>query len=97
MSQFILSSLASRDLDETWEYIAADNIDAADRWVSEIEKALRLLADRPALGHTRKDLTRRPVLFWSAGRYLIIYRADRQPIEVVRIVSAYRDISRLLP
>lgn len=96
MSPFILSPLASRDLDEIWEYIAADNIDAADRWVGEIEKAIHLLADRPRLGHTRKDLTHRPVLFWPVGRYLIIYRANRKPIEVVRIVSAYRDVTRLL-
>ena len=96
MSSYILSPLASLDLEETWEHIAADNIDAADRWASEIEKAIQLLAEMPRLGHTRKDLTHRPVLFWPVGRYLIIYRADRQPIEVVRIVSAYRDVPRLL-
>lgn len=96
MSHFILSPLASLDLDETWEYIASDNLDAADRWLAEIEKALHLLAEMPGLGHTRKDLTSRPVLFWPVGRYLIIYRADRRPIEVVRIVSAYRDVPRLL-
>jgi len=45
LSRFILSPLARRDLDETWEHIAADNIDAADRWVSEIEKAIHLLAE----------------------------------------------------
>lgn len=96
MSRFILSPLARRDLEETWEHIAADSIDAADRWVSEIEKSIHLLAENPRLGHTRKDLTRRPVLFWPVGRYLIIYRADRKPIEVVRILSGYRDIPRLL-
>lgn len=96
MSPFILSPLASQDLEKTWEHIAGDDIDAADRWVSEIEKALHLLAGNPNLGHSRKDLTRRAVLFWPVGRYLIIYRAGRKPIEVVRIVSAYRDVPRLL-
>jgi antitoxin ParD1/3/4/toxin ParE1/3/4 len=96
LSRFILSPLARRDLDETWEHIAADDIDAANRWVDEIERAIHLLAENPRLGHTRKDLTRRPVLFWPVGRYLVIYRADRRPIEVVRIVSAYRDVPRLL-
>lgn len=96
MSQFILSPLASGDLDEIWEYIAADNPDAADRWLAELEKAIHLLAERPNLGHLRKDLTDKRMLFWPVGRYLIIYRADRSPIEVVRIVSAYRDVPRLL-
>jgi plasmid stabilization system protein ParE len=42
MRQFILSPLASGDLDEIWEYIAADNPDAADRWLAELEKAIYL-------------------------------------------------------
>lgn len=96
MSRFILSPQASRDLDETWEYIAGDNIDAADRWLAEMEKSIRQLAEMPNLGHTRKDLTNRRVLFWPVGRYLIIYRADRRPIEVVRVISSYRDVPRLL-
>ena len=96
MSQFILSPLASGDLDEIWEYIAADNLDAAERWLAELEKAIHLLAERPNLGHTRKDLTAKKVLFWPVGRYLIVYRADRRPIEVIRVVSAYRDVPRLL-
>jgi plasmid stabilization system protein ParE len=96
MSQFILSPLAKGDLDEIWEYIAVDNLDAAERWLAEVDKAVHLLAERPNLGHTRKDLTDKKVLFWPVGRYLIIYRADRRPIEVVRIVSGYRDVPRLL-
>ncbi len=96
MSEFILSPAAEQDLDEIWEYIAADNVDAADRWLTKLEKATQTVADMPGIGHTRKDLTDKPVLFWPVGRYLIIYRADRRPIEVVRVLSAYRDVSRLL-
>ncbi len=35
MTGFILSAGAELDLDEIWEYIAADNIDAADRWIAK--------------------------------------------------------------
>ncbi len=96
MSDFILSPAAHRDLEEIWEYIAADSVDAADRWLAKLEKAIRLLADMPKIGHTRTDLTSKPVLFWPVGRYLIIYRSEPQPIEVVRVLSAYRDVSKLL-
>lgn len=96
MSDFIMSPAASRDLDEIWEYIAEDSLDAADRWVDKLEKAMQLLAQMPAIGHTRKDLTDQPVRFWPVGRYLIIYRPERQPIEIVRLVSAYRDVTALL-
>ncbi len=96
MSEFVLSPVANRDLDEIWEYIAEDSIAAADRWLAKLEKAINMLAEMPGIGHTRTDLTDKPVLFYPVGRYLIIYRANRQPIEVVRVLSAYRDVSRLL-
>ncbi len=96
MSEFVLSPVANRDLDEIWEYIAEDSIAAADRWLAKLEKAINMLAEMPGIGHTRTDLTDKPVLFYPVGRYLIIYRANRQPIEVVRALSAYRDVSRLL-
>ncbi len=96
MTDFILSPAAIQDLDEIWEYIAEDSIDAADRWLAKLEKATRRLAEMPGIGHTRKDLTDKPVLFWPVGRYLIIYRDDRDPVEIVRVVNAYRDVPRLL-
>jgi len=48
---------ALRDLDEIWEYIALDNLDAADRVIAEILVAVRDLASFPAVGHRRPDLT----------------------------------------
>jgi plasmid stabilization system protein ParE len=32
VTPYILSEDADRDLDEIWDYIAEDSIDAADRW-----------------------------------------------------------------
>jgi len=34
--------------------------------------------------------------FWPVGRYLVIYRTIDGGIEIVRVFSAYRDISALL-
>jgi len=31
----------------------------------------------PGIGHRREDLTAYPVLFWTAGAYLIIYPVAR--------------------
>src|SRR5713226_6582831 len=42
--------LAHRDLNEIWEYIAQDNLDAAERLVERIEELCALLAERPQLG-----------------------------------------------
>ena len=41
MSGFVLHPQAYRDLEEIWEYIAADNLDAADRIREEIYEAIQ--------------------------------------------------------
>jgi antitoxin ParD1/3/4/toxin ParE1/3/4 len=48
------------------------------------------------MGHRREDLTPYPVLFWPVGAYLIIYRADRRPIEIVSVTQGSRDIPAFL-
>ena len=96
MSDYILSTAAEFDLDEIWEYIAADNIDAADRWIAKLFDAFEALEQMPGMGHCREDLTSYPVLFWPVGAYLIIYRAERRPIEIVAVTQGSRDIPAFL-
>lgn len=96
MRRYVLSRLALQDLLDVWDYIAADSVDAADRVTNEIELALDRLADDPKIGHLREDLVTQPLRFWLVHSYLIIYRAETEPLEVVRILSAYRDIRGLL-
>jgi plasmid stabilization system protein ParE len=79
-----------------WEYIARDNLDAADRWIAKLFDAFEGLAQTPGLGHRREDLTSYPLLFWPVGAYLIIYRADRQPLEIVALTQGSRDIPTFL-
>ncbi|MCX6630780.1 MAG: type II toxin-antitoxin system RelE/ParE family toxin [Candidatus Solibacter sp.] len=96
MSDYVLGADADFDLDEIWEYIAADSLDAADRWIGKLFDAFEALGQTPGLGHRRDDLTPHPVLFWPVGAYLIIYRADRRPIEIVAVTQGSRDIPAFL-
>ena len=96
MNGYILSADADFDLDEIWEYIAGDSIDAADRWTKKLFAAFEGLAARPGIGHKREDLTPYPVLFWPVGAYVIIYRAERTPIEIVAVTQGSRDIPAFL-
>jgi len=52
MSEFVLHPQAYADLDEIWEYIAADSLDAADRTREEIYEAIQSLVLFPYIGHT---------------------------------------------
>lgn len=96
MNGYVLSVDADLDLDEVWEYIAADHIEAADRWIGKLFDAFEALGRTPGMGHKREDLTSYPVLFWPVGAYLIIYRGDRRPIEIVAVTQGSRDIPAFL-
>ena len=90
------ASMPISTFDEIGEYIAADNIDAADRWTAKLFDAFEALARTPGMGHKREDLTDYAVLFWPVGSYLIVYRAGQQPIEIVAVTPGSRDIPAFL-
>lgn len=67
------------------------------QYVAEhLHEAFRKLADRPGLGHRREDLTHSPVLFWAVWSYLVVYKPDSEPLEVVRVLHGARDLDAVL-
>jgi plasmid stabilization system protein ParE len=96
MSAYILGEDADLDLDDIWEYIAQDNIDAADSWIGKLFDAFEAIGQTPGIGHKREDLTAYPVLFFPVGAYLIIYRAIRPMVEIVAVTQGARDIPSFL-
>ncbi len=91
MSGFALHPEALADLEEVWEFIAADNLEAADRVLDEIRVAMQSLASFPRLGHFRADLTSRPLRFHSVRDYLIAYAPDEEPLVVMAIIHGRRN------
>jgi plasmid stabilization system protein ParE len=51
MSAYVLHPEAYTDLGEIWEFIAEDNVDAADRLLEEIHNAIRGLVSFPHQGY----------------------------------------------
>lgn len=96
MSRFELSPEAEADLDGIWLYIANDSIEDANRVRDTILDALDGLADWPRKVHLRKDLTEQPIRFWTVLRWHILYDPDSVPLRILRILSAHRDIPRVL-
>jgi toxin ParE1/3/4 len=78
------------DLDEIWQFIAADNPDAADRLIAEIVDAIDALVPFPGVGHRRPDLTGRPLRFIVVREYLIAYAPDEKPLWVVAVMHGRR-------
>ena len=90
MSGFVLHPEACRDIDDIWEYIATDNLDAADRVVEEIYQTIGSLVAFPHQGHTRPDLTSRPLRFQSLRDYVIAYAPEEKPLAVIAVLHGRR-------
>lgn len=96
MKRFRLAPEAAQDVREIWAYIAKDSVRAARKVRLQIFDACGRLGENPGLGHTREDLTDRALLFWPVGAYLIIYRADRKPIQIVAVTHGSMDVPAVL-
>ena len=90
MTGYALNPEARFDLDEIWEFIRADNLDAADRVIAEILAAIRALAPFPDVGRKRPDLTSRPLRFILVREYLIAYSPDEKPLWIVAVMHGRR-------
>ncbi len=90
MSGFVLHPQAYTDLEEIWEYIAADSLDAADGVREEIYEAIQSLVPFPYVGHSRPDLTARPLRFQSVRDYVIAYAPDEKPLAVIAVLHGRR-------
>ena len=96
MKTFVLTPLAARDLSEIWNYLAEENIALADRVLTAIEFGLRKLVRAPGIGHIREDLASRQYGFFLIHSYLIVYRRETDPLQVIRVLHASRDVQVLL-
>lgn len=96
MSKYNVTEEADHDLHEIWEYIAQDDIEAADRWDLRLRGAFEVLARNPGAGHSRRDLTDTSVLFWPLSAYLIIYRTLGDHVEILAVTQGARDIPSFL-
>ena len=94
MGRYTKRPRAEVDLLEIWLFIARDSPQAADRLLDRIEAQLRLLADSPLLGRARPEIAP-DARVWAVGRYLILYRAQDDGIEVVRVVHGARAIDQI--
>lgn len=94
---YLLTPAARDDIGEIWLYIAGDNPVAADDLEDEFFVAFGRLADKPGLGHWRRDLTDKPVRFFTVRRqYLVVYTPDTRPLEIIRVLHGARDAGPLL-
>ena len=92
---------ADRDINNHFEYIAKDNLEAAMRYYEAAFCAFDVLLTNPHIGPVREfDNTElREVRIWLVKgfeKYLIFYRATDELVEILRVLHAARDIDSIL-
>ena len=93
---FVFTEEAENQLLDIIDHISAESEDAAVRVRQAIHDAASRLAGMPEMGHTREDLTRRPVKFWSVFSYLLVYDPESKPLTVIAVLHGARDVEQLL-
>jgi toxin ParE1/3/4 len=93
---------AEEDANEIWFYIAQDNPQVAEAFLSAIEEASSILSTTPEIGapryfyhHELHGLRFYPLKKFE--KYLMFYRTleEEEVVEIVRIVHGARDLPRL--
>ena len=96
MKPFVLTPRAEQDVSDIWDYIADDNIEAADRVLDALENGMVKLAKNPGIGHWREELTDKRHRFLLVHSYLIVYRYKTKPLQITRVLHAARDVQNIL-
>ena len=92
----IYSNQAQADLDEIFDFIAADNPRRARSWIEEIRQTCRGLRDAPLIGTARPDLQRDLRIMTFRRRVIIAYRVQPEQIEILRVFTGGRDYETIM-
>jgi toxin ParE1/3/4 len=93
--QFRLTEPAVQDIKQIADYIAQQSgLDAADRFLSKLDAKFSTVAQFPNLGRKRDEILPNSRSL-SLNNYLILYLPIGQDIEILRVVSGYRDLTAL--
>ena len=96
-SRYVFAPQAAQDLADIWRYLENQSSTAvAGRVESVIRQRIIFLSGHSNIGYWRKDLTGDAVKFFAVYSYLIVYRPDTKPLQVVSILHGRRDVETVL-
>lgn len=90
-----LTEQAEEDVLDIWEYIAGDNIQAADRLIDRFGEMYQRLARSPGMG-VRQEQYRPGLRCFPVGKYVIFYSVADDYVEIYRVLHGARRLEDLL-
>lgn len=93
-TKYVVTDSAKADIRQIIAYVRERSPQAAKTVRLKLYSEFRRLGDFPHLGHSREDVTGQPLRFWSVYSYLIVYRPDRNPIQILHVLHGAQDLPR---
>jgi toxin ParE1/3/4 len=90
-----LSPQAKTDIEAVGDYIAADSLTNARRFIERLTQKFVALDRNPMIGRARPEL-RSDLRSFAYGAYLILYRAVEGGVENVRVLHGARNLEDLI-
>lgn len=78
------------------DFIAADNLPAAERWLQKLDELFVLLARRPHLGERYRSRLHGVLRRFTFGNYVVYYLPGSEGVAIVRVLHGARDERRQL-
>ena len=94
MKKPLYTTAAQQDLVDILRYISRDKPDAAVKWVEKIEDKCMLIASQPEMGERRPQLGT-DVRSNFVGRYVVFHRKQDDTVEILRVLTGDRNITKL--
>lgn len=93
--QIIRTPLANEDILAIWDYIARENVQAADQLLYKVDETLKKIARTPGMGGLQEKYGI-GIRAFPVGKYIIFYRKIDDGIEVIRVLHGARNLDDLL-
>ena len=94
MKKYTLSNEAIRDLDEIASYLAEFSIESGENFVKRFGQKCNNLIKFPYIGKSYNQIADN-LRGINLDSYIIFYQVTKDEIEIVRIVSGYRNLDSL--
>jgi toxin ParE1/3/4 len=93
--RFRLTKPAIQDIEEIADYIAQQSgLEQSENFLSKLESKFSKIVNFPLLGRKRDEILTN-IRTIPLDKYLILYMPIGDDIEILRVVSGYRDLSKL--
>ena len=91
--KLVWSPLSIQRIQEISDYIAADNLRAANNWIDSVFEKVEILKANPEIGRIVPEIGKSDIRELLFGNYRIIYLSSKKQISILTI----RHFKQILP